>query len=216
MKKASNLISGVPLLALMLLTLLASLLPQQALANDAALYGPSAPPGSAFVRVFNAQDQPETQAQLGEQKFEEVASWGSSEFLFVPAGSHPLKVGSASKTVQLQADRYYTAVVNDGQLLLLDSSRYNNRMKALVIVYNLSEAKSLSLRTADGRTPLVDNVTSKGQGSREVNPAKASLAVFDGDRRLGEAPPVNLSRGKAFSLFVVGDASAPRLVWAIN
>lgn len=211
LRKIRHLLAAVPLLGLAL-----GLSPQSALAGDAALYGPSAPPGSAFVRVFNTSDQADLIAKVGGETIDEVPAWGASEFVFVPAGSHAISIGSASTTASLKADRYYTAVADKGAVRLLDVERYSNRLKALLIVYNLTDSKSLSLRTADGKTPIVAGVATGSLGSREVNAAKVTLAVYDGETAVGTPPAVNLQRGKAASLFVVGDASAPRFVWSLN
>lgn len=185
-------------------------------AGDAALYGPAAPPGSAFIRVFNASDQADLEARVGNEVISDIAAWNVSDFIFVPAGAQRLSAGTADQSIQLAADRYYTAVVGAGGPQLLDNDRYGNRLKALVILYNLTDAGGLSLKTQDGGTAVVADVAPKASGSREVNAARVQLAVFKGTQRIADAPPVSLARGKAFSLFAVGDASAPRLVWAIN
>ena len=53
-------------------------------------------------------------------------------------------------------------------------------------------------------------------GTRQVNAARARLSVFAGDRNVGSTDTVTLSRGKAFSVFAVGSAEAPRLIVAMN
>lgn len=185
-------------------------------AADGALYGPVAPPGSAFVRVFNGSERPDLLAQVGAQTVDEIPAWGASDYVFVPSGTTTVSIGSVNSSAPLQADHYYTAVEDKGAIKLIDSARFNNRMKALLMVYNLSDSKSLSLKSADGKTDVVAGVSANSVGTREVNPTKATLAVYDGDTKIADAPAVNLTRGKASSLFVVGEAKAPRLVWSSN
>lgn len=185
-------------------------------AEDGGLYGPSAPPGSAFIRVFNATDQADLEAKVGNEVLSDIPAWSASEFVFVPAGTHRLVAGSADQSVTLLADRYYTAVAGSGPVQLLDNDNYGNRLKALLILYNLTGDSGLSLRTQDGKTVVIPEVMSKAFGKREVNPARVQLALFKGDQRVADAPPVSLARGQAFSLFVVGEPAAPRLVWAVN
>lgn len=192
------------------------LLSTNAMADDAALYGPEAPPGSAFVRVFNATDAPELDAQVGSAQFEGVRSWTVSAFDFVPAGSTPLSAGSAHSTLQLAADHFYTAVIAPGGVQLFDNERYRNRLKALLVLYNLTDADNLSLRTPDGKTAIVDSTGRSDFGMREVNPARTRLVLYAGTERGAETPLLTLNRGKALSVFVLGTASAPRVVWSEN
>lgn len=187
-----------------------------AFADDAALYGPEAPPGSAFIRVLNASAQADLAAQAGNTVFDDVPAWSVSDFEYLPPGPVRIVAGDASTQATLQSNRYYTAIVDDRGLRLLDNEGYDNSLKALIILYNLTDAEDLSLRTTDGATTIVDAVDRERYGTRQVNAARARLAVFAGDRNVAETPTVTLSRGKAFSLFAVGPSSAPRLVWSMN
>ena len=185
-------------------------------AGDGGLYGPTAPPGSAFIRVFNASDSDDLETRIGNETIADVGSWKASDFIFLPAGTHQLSGGGASKSVSLSAERYYTAVVGGGTVRLMDNDNTGSKLKALVILYNLTGNAGLSLRTQDGGTVVIPDVANDASGKREVNPAKVQLAVYKGDQKLGDAPPISFARGQAFSLFVVGDAGAPRMAWAIN
>lgn len=187
-----------------------------ATAGDDALYGPEAPPGSAFIRVFNASDQADLNVQIGNKPVPDVEAWEVSDFEFLPPGTHPLSAGSVAQSVTLQPNRFYTAVVTTQGVRLLDNQPYKNRLKALVILYNLTDADAVSLRTNDGKTAVIDAVAADASGTREVNPARVPLALFKDEQRIAEAPGMSFTRGKAYSLFAVGSASAPRLVWAVN
>ncbi|MGH8517748.1 MAG: alginate O-acetyltransferase AlgF, partial [Panacagrimonas sp.] len=200
------------ILALAALALMTSVV---APAGDGGLYGPTAPPGSAFIRVFNASDTDDLETRVGNETISDVGAWKASDFVFLPAGTHQLSGGGASKSVSLSAERYYTAVVGGGTVRLLDNDNTGSKLKALVILYNLTGNAGLSLRTQDGGTVVIPDVASDASGKREVNPAKVQLAVYKGDQKLGDVPPVSFARGQAFSLFVVGDGS-PRMAWAIN
>ena len=84
--------------------------------------------------------------------------------------------------------------------------------KSLVRVQNLSD-KSLTLKTADGKTDVVPNVAAKGRGEREINPVKVSLALYEGDKKVGDVKPVALERGEAAVLYVTGNGSNLSPVW---
>ena len=185
-------------------------------AGDEGLYGPAAPPGSAFVRVFNGTAQSILDARVGPEDFNEIPPFDASEFTFLPPGSYDLTAGVVKQKVTLQADRFYTAAVMNGKVQLLDNERYGNRMKALVILYNLSSDAALSLKTADGRTAVVENVAPNKSGQREVNAVRTQLALYKGAERLAPVRQVNLERGRAFSLFVAGTAAQPVPVWVVN
>ena len=185
-------------------------------AGDEGLYGPAAPPGSAFVRVFNGTPQSILDARVGPEDFNEVPPFDASEFTFLPPGSYDLTAGAVKQKVTLQADRYYTAAILNGKVQLLDNERFSNRMKALVIVYNLSSDAALSLKTADGRTAVVENVAPSKSGQREVNAVRTQLALYKGNERVAQVRQVNLERGRAFSLFVAGTAAQPVPVWVVN
>jgi alginate O-acetyltransferase complex protein AlgF len=200
--------------ALLTAALLAALaLPAQA--GDEGVYGPVAPPNSAFVRVFNATAQPELQARIADKTLEEIPAFGASEFVFLPPGKYTLTVGAVSQPVTLQANKFYTAALEGKELRMLENERYTNRLKALVMVYNLVDGSTLSLKTPDGR-PVVENVAANSTGSREVNAVKVSLAVFDGTKKITDVKPMNLERGRAFSLFIAGDKDQPVTSWVVN
>jgi len=186
-----------------------------ATAGDEGVYGPVAPPGSAFIRVFNATNTPEVEARIADKAMQDIGAYGASEFVFLPPGQHTLSIGAVQKPVSLKANRYYTAVLEGQQVTLLDNERYNNRLKALVILYNLVDGSTLSLKTPDGR-PVVENVAENKFGAREVNPVKVNLALFDGATRVADVRPMSLERGRAFSLFVAGTREQPVQAWVVN
>lgn len=201
-------------LALLTAALFAGLAPP-AIAGDEGVYGPVAPPNSAFVRVFNATAQPELQAKIADKTMDEIPAFGASEFVFLPPGKYTLTVGAASQPVTLQANKFYTAALEGKELKVLDNERFTNRLKALVIVYNLVDGSTLSLKTPDGR-PVIENVGANSIGSREVNAVKVNLALFDGAKKVADVKPMNLERGRAFSLFVAGDKDQPVTSWVVN
>ena len=190
-----------------------SLLSLQAWAGaDAALYGPSAPKGSTFVRIFNAGNQP-VAASVGNTQISEVAAQASSDFSFMPQGDYSAKVGSQSVPVKLAGDHYYTLVNHSsGQPQLVEEPPFKNKQKSLVRVQNLSD-QALTLKTADGKTEVVKPVAAKARGEREINPVKVSLALYEGDRKVSDLKPVALERGEAAVLYVTGSGSNLSPVW---
>lgn len=180
--------------------------------GDAALYGPVAPKGSSFVRIYNASNQ-EVSATVGATAINEVAPLASSDFSFMPGGDYSAKVGSQALPLKLAADHYYTLVNNaSGQPQLIEEPPFKNKQKSLVRVQNLSD-KALTLKTADGKTDVVQAVAAKGRGEREINPVKVSFALYDGTTKVSDLKPVALERGEAAVLYVTGNGSNLSPVW---
>ncbi|MBD8705065.1 alginate O-acetyltransferase AlgF [Pseudomonas sp. CFBP 13711] len=180
--------------------------------GDAALYGPTAPKGSTFVRVYNASSS-EISASVGNTSLNEIGPLASSDFGFMPQGDYTAKVGSQSLPVKLASDHYYTIVNNtSGAPQLVEEPPFKNKQKSLVRVQNLSD-KSLTLKTADGKTDVVKAVSAKGTGEREINPVKVSFALFDGDKKVADLKPVALERGEAAVLYVTGSGSSLSPIW---
>ena len=183
-----------------------SLASMQAFAGaDAALYGPSAPKGSTFVRLYNASSAPAA-ASVGNTQIKQVGAQGSSDFSFLPGGDYTAQVGGKSVPVKLAADKYYTLVNSaSGNPQLIEEPPFKNKQKALVRVQNLSD-QQLTLKTADGKTEVVSNVAPQSHGDREINPVKVNLALFDGAKKVSDLKPVTLERGEVVCLYVTGDS----------
>jgi alginate O-acetyltransferase complex protein AlgF len=196
-------------------TLAAFVLVLSATSASAGLYPPAAPPGSAFIRVFNATTQPKVPAQIGDKSLGDTPSLEASPYIFLPPGSYKAKIGTASADVPLQGSKCYTAALEESGVHLFEQDCFNSQLKALVSVFNLGE-KPVSLKTADGSQAVVEDVAANKSGHREVNPVKASLALYSGETKVADVKPMTLERGKTFSLFVTGSATQPVLIWSVN
>lgn len=190
-------------------------LPALAHAGDAALYGPEAPAGSAFVRVFNATPGTVSDATVADKSLQAVEQFEASKYVFVPSGEHTLRAGGDQATVQAAAGRYYTATLTAEGLKLHELTPPDDRLKALVVLYNLTDRGALQLKTQDGGSTIAE-ATSAGVATREVNAVRVPMAVFEGDRKLVDSRAIDLKRGKAFSVFVTAGQSGPRLTWIVD
>lgn len=182
-------------------------------ADDEALYGPAAPPGSAFVRVFNAGPQ-DIDASIADKTMRGIEPYAASEFVFLPPGRYTLTAGGTSQPVTLKGGRYFTAVPAGKGFKLFDNDGKLSRLKALVILYNLTGAP-VSLQTAQGMA-VIENVAPEASGARAVNAVKTGLALASAGTRVADVKPINFERGKAFSLFVLPGGEQPMSVWAVN
>lgn len=181
-------------------------------ADEGGLYGPTAPAGSAFVRAYNAGSS-ELDLTLGSVSIKDVGPRASSDFSFLPAGSYSASASGKSLPVDLKANQYYTLVqLPSGELKLVEDPAFKNRQKALVRIQNLSDTP-VSLKTADGKTEVIQPVAGKERGEREINPVKVRMALFAGDRKVSELSPVVLERGEVAALYVTGSGSSLTPVW---
>jgi len=180
---------------------------------SAQLYAAAAPANSAFIRVYNNTANAGLPVQIGAAAQPALMAYSASDYQFLPPGQVLVKAGAHQKTMSLVANHYYTAVVSREGLAPYELSGVLNRLKAMVAIFNLMPATTLSLKTADGKASVFEGVAPGLAAQREINPLKLNLAVFDNATLIGSAPPVALDRGKVFSLFVSGSATSPVMVW---
>ncbi len=184
---------------------------QIGIAKEDALYGPVAPAGSAFVRVVNLGANA-IEAKADNETFRKTASFTGSDYKFFPSGNRRFSVAGQTINSQLMADHYYSLIItNKGSAKIVEDSGKPDPAKAMISVYNISDQSLISLKTLDGKTPVIENVPSDGRGDRSINPVKVKLAVFGSTHT-----PVNeiiLERGKIFSLFVSSENDQTVTTW---
>src|SRR5699024_7916945 len=107
--------------------------------GDAALYGPTAPKGSSFVRVYNAGNA-EVSATVGTTNLSDVAPRSGTDFSFMRGDDFCASAGSQAMPVHLAGDHYYTLVNNaSGAPQRLEQPPVKNKHKPLVRLQNLSD-----------------------------------------------------------------------------
>ncbi|MFP7753609.1 alginate O-acetyltransferase AlgF [Thermodesulfobacteriota bacterium B35] len=197
--------------------LLLSLIPGNGCrAGEEALYGPRAPAGSAFVRLFNATASAGVEARLGELVLRADRAYGASAYGFLVPGKKTLRADGHTLTMTLAADRSYTAVLLPDRLALVEDPVFRDRKKAWLVFYNLSGSDHLSVKTGRKKRTVFRQTATMTSAARGVNPVQVELDVYDGEILLARAPQVTLERGRMFSLFVCGDRNAPVVVWVEN
>ncbi|WP_428241447.1 alginate O-acetyltransferase AlgF [Gynuella sp.] len=197
--------------------LLLMLISAPAFADESALYAGDAPDGSAFVRLFNASPKNVEDIDLGGKEVGDAEPMDSTQYVYLPPGNYALNSSVGQLEATLEADQYYTiVVVPDQGLTLIKDQPLGSQRKALLSFYNLLDQNDLSLKTTDGSTTVFSATGFLHSDSVEVNAIKVSLTAYLNDAPLLEAEPLSLQRGRAFSLFAVGTASQPRLVWVEN
>lgn len=178
-------------------------------AQDAPLQTPK---GSALLRLYNASDR-EASATVGGNTLSGVAPFASSDFLPLEPGQYTATIGAQQQQVTLQPERMYTLVNRPGAApQLVEEPNFKSREKALLRLQNLSD-RPLALKTADGKTEVVASVAPQGRGEREINPMEVGVALYEGERKIADLPPVVLESGEAVCLYVTGSAGSLTPVW---
>ena len=60
---------------------------------------------------------------------------------------------------------------------------------------------------------MIQAVAGQGRGEREINPVKVRLALFAGERKVGDLSPLVLERGQVAALYVTGSGANLTPVW---
>ena len=179
----------------------------------AQLYAREAPPNSAFIHVFNATASQGLNVRIGVKSHAPLQPYTATPFIFLPPGEYPVTAGAQMQSFKLEANHYYTVAAGTSGLKLLEFHEPLSRLRAAIALFNLMTDMPLSLKTADGATPVFEAVAPGTSVQRSINPLQLNLALFSGDRKVADVPAITPQRGQSFSLFVAGTAAAPVLVW---
>lgn len=183
-------------------------------AARAGLYPRAAPPGSAFIRGFNATAAAGVELQIADQHVKDIGAYAGTAFVFVAPGHYAVQFAGHTQDVALLGDHYYTAVALDKNIKLIEQPKFDSQLKAQLGLFNLIDGATLSLRTGDGKITIINGVASDAYGQREVNPVNVALAVYSGDDKLGDVHgAANLQRGVSYSVFALGSPASPVLAW---
>lgn len=181
-------------------------------ANEDALYGPTAPAGSAFIRMVNLSTSDLGEISAGNEKFRSVDAFSGTAYKFMSPGNITINTTGLNKTVQLSGDNYYSFVIMDeGKTTLIEDLGKTDPRKALISLYNLSELPLVSLKTSDGKISVIDNTAPASRQDRAINPVKLSLALFTPEAK--QLPAIVLEKSQVFSLFVSGSNAQLITVW---
>lgn len=180
------------------------LLPLSAQAQDAGLYDPVAPAGSAFVRfINNGATEAALKPVVQTKTFEEASFGEATAYVPVRGGqTATIKLGAVSAEQPLVAGGYYTAILQGTTLKVVTDDALSNPAKAMIAFYNLSNHPNLTLKTADGATEVVAPVAQQAGGYRLINGVRVALSVYDGATKLADVGPVDLKRGEATTILV--------------
>jgi alginate O-acetyltransferase complex protein AlgF len=190
-------------------------LPLRGGAND-ALYDPAPPEGAAFVRVLNAGASALSPV-LGAREFGAVAPRELTAYRVVQGGEAAWSGAGPKASFAIAAGGFYTVVVGLGDSArLLKDDAADDRLKAQIALYNLAPGEAVSLKTADGKVPLLQDVPSGGTAARFVNGVKVDLAAFRGEEVSAALAGFQFERGNGYSFLVFPGSAGLELTWVQN
>lgn len=180
-------------------------------AGDGALYAKPPTANEAAVRLVNVGNS-EVNATVGATNLAPVSPGSGGAFEKVQKGDYTAKVGSQSASVKLDGAQYYSLVsTTSGAPQLVKDGPSTNKQKAVIRLQNLSD-KPVALKTNSGKD-VIATVQPKSSGEFAANPAKAQLALYEGDKKVKDLPEVALERGSATVLFVTGSGGNLAPLW---
>ncbi len=111
----------------------------------AQLYAREAPPGSAFIHVFNGTAVGGVNAQIGDKAQPPLLPYSASAYVFLPPGECIVQVGSRKQSFQLEGNHYYTVSATADGLQLFEFHTALTGLKAMIGLLNLMPGTTLAL-----------------------------------------------------------------------
>jgi alginate O-acetyltransferase complex protein AlgF len=180
------------------------------------LYSPAPPADSAFVRVVNASAGASIQVSAGNITLASKLAYGTvSAYRVVKQGMTGFDAAGKHTDLKLEAGRFYTLALERGRWASVTDRSSADINKARIGVYNFSDRKDVSLKTADGQVALLENLEPDGYELVQVNPVRAQLAVFSGGKGIPFSE-VQLEANVAYSVIVVGSGTRVKASWVRN
>ena len=171
-------------------------------AGEGGLYPAAPPPGSAFIRFLNGSS-PAALAVSVRGKSYGAATFGNiTAYAPVQQGDATLTLGAKTAETHLKEGAYYTALLHDGNVNVLEEPASDNKLKAQIILINASSTPGITLKTADGTTDIVNAVGTAKLDSRAVNPIKAPFSVYAAATKIDGIDAHLLERGARYAVVV--------------
>lgn len=184
--------------------------------EDEGLYDPVVGADEALIRVLNLETKALT-ITISDKVITDIAPSSFSQYIRVKAGEVVIEGDRilSSAGVKMKAKAAYTVAIRDQNIVkAIEDSTISKRGKAMLALYNFSQASAVTLKTLDGKTAIVADVGLEARGHREVNAIKIQMAVFSGptdDIKLGATGEVNLRKDQVLNVLVTGDDINPQV-----
>ncbi len=167
--------------------------------NDAGLYDPVAPAGSAFVRFLNLSPDG-LEATYKNKKYPEIPAMNISPYYVFEKDCKSITLNGVEVQTRFDEGAFYTMTA---QKIITDKPN-DNRAKAIIAFYNMSDKPTLSVKVKEGTVMVLENVPPQEMAARDMNAVKIDFGVYDGDKLLKALDPQIIERGNHYSLVYTG------------
>lgn len=171
--------------------------------QDAGLYDPKAPEGSAFVRFLNLEEK-EIVPKVNGKKYKRLQEGQVSAYFVVPEGAVGIVMGEQNIQEDVVSGQFYTMVHYDTDFLLQDTAN-TNRSKAVIAFYNLSDDPDLTLKARGGTVNVLEHVESNATKARDMNAVKIDFSIYRGEENVLSFAEEVIERGNHYSIFYDGE-----------
>ena len=167
-------------------------------------YPGAPPPNAAFVRFFNVNINKNStlSTSIRGKAYYSALPGQVGAYFAVSDGEAKITLGTAKVTETLRAGVSYSVGLLKREILVLEEPAYDSRLKAQIVLVNLSKADGISLKTANGTTGVIASVASGELGARAVNAIKIGFAVYSGDKKIADLSERTLERGAGYAVLV--------------
>ncbi len=186
------------------ITLFAILFPIAAAADDAELYDPKVNEDEGLIRVLNLTGKNSTLAINGAPAiFRKIPPYNFTDYIVTKEGRKTLQLGAASLDVVIERGATSTfTVLPNGKIKALHDAVIGKKGKSLITLYNFTDNLPLTLKTANGKTTIIEPVQPASSNHREINPVKIAPAVFSDQSKIKALDPIQLKRNTPYSIAI--------------
>ncbi|MCM2681221.1 alginate O-acetyltransferase AlgF [Echinimonas agarilytica] len=184
-----------------------------AFAGDGGLYGKQAPANAAFFRIFNSSDTSPVAVTVAGETLQSINPLSATAYGFTESASLKLSFNGSPFIVAAAPKSVHTIIWDGQSAYAIKEEAFSNKKKARLKLFNLT-GKDVSLKTADGKTPVIKDVKSADYGFRDINALNMPFGFFEGDSSMLTSEKLALKKGQATSLFLVKNGGAALYVKA--
>jgi Alginate O-acetyl transferase AlgF len=183
------------------------------LAGDDGLYEKPLDPNSAFVRIVMPGS---TNASIMGKPVT-VQDGGVSPYYIVAPGAIAITTAMGDLTVEAAAGKFYSILPGEGKPASVEDELNTNPAKALLSVYNLSDASDVDVFVPQAKVEAITDTGSKSSKSVALKaPLTLDLVVRSNGKDMAEIDAVEFKRLSGISIIVTGTGEAIKAVALSN
>mgnify|MGYP006295553451 CR=1 FL=1 len=175
-------------------------------AQEEGLYGSEAPEDKAFIRVINTSGNSISNLAIGALIFKGLSPEELTAYRPLSPGIYIIRTGGQQTDLTCSANEYYTIQLSSSGPKIFSDVRQEDYLRSQLVLYNLSELQTVSLKTRDGNTTVINSVGAGASSQITVNPIDAELSLFSKGEKVSDMKMVDLESGQSYSIFILGKA----------